>query len=118
MPYWKPTRHVGVKVGLPWALYFVTVPPAGGQGCYVREDDGTYAWAPSVTAAREQYALVDIFVIGNEGYYLTMAQARQALADGMQGIHFVDDYNDEWQDVYVSATNEPFTEATEPEPIG
>jgi hypothetical protein len=117
MPYWKPTRHAGVKVGLPWAMYFVTVPQQHKQGCYVREQDGSYAWAPSVWKAREHYDTKDIFVIGNEGYYLTMAEARQALTDGMQGIHYVDDFNDEWQDIYVSSTNLPFTEATVPEPI-
>lgn len=118
MPYWKPTRHGGVKVGKPWALYFVTVAPLyHKQGCYVREDDGSFAWAPSVAQARQNYSHTDIFVIGNEGYYLTMAEARQALADGIQGIHYVDDFNDEWQDIYISSTNPPFTEATVPEPI-
>jgi len=93
------------------------------QGLYVREPDGSFAWKQWAydEAVKHGYAHEDIFVVGRSGYYLTLAEARQAIPDGAHGISYVDDYNDEFQDFFVCAADgndpEPFREAHNPEPI-
>jgi hypothetical protein len=112
-----------------FATGFDTQP--GKQGLYVREADGSYmyyVWSYD-EALKKGYADKDIFVIGRDGYYLTMAEARKALPADVplddptfvHGVHYVDDFNDEWQDFYICAedgvTPEPYEEAHAHEPI-
>ena len=93
------------------------------QGLWVREADGSYTWKQWSydEAANAGYAYEDIFVVGRADYYLTLAEARQAIPDGAHGVSYVDDFNDEWQDYYVCADDgndpEPYQEAHAPEPI-
>lgn len=92
------------------------------NGLWIRDEDGyryenwTYDYAKSLGYADE-----DIFVIGRDGYYLTLEEARQAIPDGVHGVHYVDDYNDEFQDYFVCKADgndpEPYQEAHAPEPI-
>lgn len=93
------------------------------NGLYVREADGSYTFQNWYfdEAIRKGYAEEDIFVIGRDGYYLTMEEARQAIPDGVIGVHYVDDFNDEFQDFFVCKADgiqpEPFEQAQQPEPI-
>lgn len=93
------------------------------QGLWVREADGSYTyhvWGYD-DAVKNGYADEDIFVVGRDGYYLTLAEARQAIPDGVKGVHYVDDYNDEFQDFFVCKADgidpEPYEKAQSPEPI-
>jgi hypothetical protein len=93
------------------------------QGLWVREANGSYAYQEWTfdEALKAGYDESDIFVVGRTGYYLTLAEARQAIPDGAHGVSYVDDFNDEWQDYYICAADdidpEPYKEAHSPEPI-
>ena len=126
MPLFRPTRHHNEKVGLPYALYYVTVPSIDDQGYVERLADGSFRYGATGTQYDEYGALLihreDYFEIGRDGYYLTMAEARQAIdKDGIHGVRYVDDYNDEFQDFFVCEADgldpEPFREAHKAEPI-
>ena len=122
MPTFTPTQHKITKVGWPWATWYVSVPSQDNQGVIVKENDGSFAWAPSLGEALANYPQDRVFEIGHEGYYLSLADARQAIdVDGIHGVKYVDDYNDEWTDYYVvgsnPSVNEPGVEATQAEPI-
>ena len=68
-------------------------------------------------------------MVGRGGYYLTMEEARNALPVGcrlddptfVRGVHYIDDFNDEWQDFYICKEDgiqpEPYLEALAQEPI-
>ena len=105
--------------------------PGVKNGLYVRETDGSfmyYVWSYD-QALKSGYADEDIFVVGRDGYYLTMEEARNAMPPGVDlddptfvhGVHYIDDFNDEWQDFYICAedgvTPEPYEEAHAHEPI-
>ena len=112
-----------------FAIPFDSIP--GSNGLYVREPDGsfTYRLWTYDKAAAEGYADEDIFVVGRGGYYLTMEEARQALPLGVdlddpsfvRGVHYVNDFNDEFQDFFVCKEDgiqpEPYLEALAQEPI-
>ncbi len=112
-----------------FATSFDTQP--GKQGLWVRESDGSFMyheWSYD-EASKHGYEDKDIFAVGRDGYYLTMKEARQALPAGVplddpsfvHGVHYIDDFNDEWQDFYIcakdNATPEPYEEAHAHEPI-
>ena len=77
----------------------------GTQGFYIKLDDGSFRKVVHETAAEAilwGFPADRVFEVGRDGYYLSLADSRQAVdVDFVHGIHYVDDYNDEWQDVYV-----------------
>ena len=92
------------------------------NGLWVRDEDGYHYKNWTYDKAKGLgYADDDIFVVGRDGYYLTLEEARQAIPDGVMGVHYVDDFNDEFQDFFVCKADgiqpEPFDEAQAPEPI-
>lgn len=140
MPLFRPTTHayeLDTKlsplnasncVGCPEAWFRSGFGEEENQGVYVRVNTGEIVWAP-ITAmeAYETFAPEDVFECGRDGYYLTLAQARDAInRDGVHGVMYVDDYNDEYQDVFISdprdatgqgVTNIPYAESHRAEPI-
>jgi hypothetical protein len=123
------TSMNALKVNHRFAIPFDSMP--GVNGLWVREPDGSFTYKPWSydEAAKNGYAPEDIFVVGRGGYYLTMEEARMALPldtdlsdpSFVHGVHYVDDYNDEFQDFFVCAADgiepEPFLEAHAQEPI-
>jgi hypothetical protein len=109
MPRFAPTRLSVEKTGLPYAMYFVSHPVQDKQGVIVKALDGTFSW-------RTRNIMLDetidgtVYEIGREGYYLTLAEAREAINNSdVYGISYTDDYNDEYQDFFIcnTATNTP-----------
>lgn len=122
MPAFYPTQHNVTKIGWPYATRYVTVPSQDNQGVIVKESDGSFAVMRRVNEAVESYPSDRIFEVGRNGYYLSLADARQAIdVDEIHGVRYVDDYNDEWTDYYVVGSdpriNEPGVEATQAEPV-
>ena len=123
------TSMNALKVDHRFAIPFDSMP--GINGLWVREPDGSFMYKPwsYEEAAKNGYAPENIFVVGRGGYYLTMEEARMALPldtelsdpSFVHGVHYVDDYNDEFQDFFVCAADgiepEPFLEAHAQEPI-
>lgn len=133
MPLFRPqTDRIGYVVlptkancaGCPDAWFHSGFGEQDVQGLYVEQADGTFL---HLLADESDVRLVfpneRIFVVGRDGYYLTLAQARQAIdVDLVRSVAYVDDYNDEWQDVYVCDPssfphNIPGEEARRAEPI-
>jgi hypothetical protein len=137
MPLFRPTAHTGSLVKLspgdkpkcaacPDAWFWIsfdTEAYAGPVGVYVLMDDGSFRHL-----RRGLQEVLDsgfppdrVFPVGTDGYYLTMAQARQAIdPDHVTSVYYVDDFNDEWQDYFIcDDTVEPFpyVEAHVKEPI-
>ena len=102
---------------------FDTEYSGGIQGVYVILDDGSFRYLalPLEDVLASGYPVSRVFEVGRDGYYLTLAQARAAIdIDEVHGIHYVDDFNDEYQDYYICAdddTHTPFAEAHYAEPI-
>lgn len=133
MPLFRPrTDRVGYTVaesksscaGCPDAWFLTGFGEQDVQGLYVQDHDGSFVHLMTDEAAvREMFSDEFIFVVGRDGYYLTMAQARQAIdVDMVRAVNYVDDYNDEWQDVYICDPvtfphNIPGEEARRAEPI-
>jgi|694.fasta_scaffold69135_3 hypothetical protein len=122
MPTFTPTLHQSTKIGMPWATWYVSVPTQDNHGVIVKEADGSFAWAPSLEEALKKYPSDCVYEIGRGGYYLTLTEVRQAVdVDGIHGIAYVDDYNDEWTDYYVVGSspriNDPGVEVTQAEPV-
>lgn len=137
MPLLRPMTHTGSRVLLApddvyncaacpdawFRMNFDTMYDGGTQGCYVQLDDGSYRWLPiDGFRVREDFPPERVFEVGRDGYYLTLAQARDAIDQGVHGVHYVDDFDDEYQDVYVCDPvlfphNIPGDEAHRPEPI-
>lgn len=92
------------------------------QGIWVRTSYGViqHSSTLSLDEAIAQYGEANVFDGGRDGYYLTLDEARLAIANGCHGIHYVDDYNDEYQDYYVCKDDDehtPFAEAHTAEPV-
>lgn len=123
MPLLRPDWHNSMGIVIEGALspMVVTGFAEDNQGVYVRGATGAFAFAQLDEAtALETYAAKDVFTVGRDGYYLTLDEARQAIADGVHGVRYVDDYCDEYQDYYVCKDgdpNVPYAEAHTPEPI-
>ena len=131
MPLLRPMTHSNSYAGLyhnvnlhgsghaVWINFDMGEP----QGLWVREADGHYVQSNMTydEALDAGYAEDDIFQVGRDGYYLSMAEARTAITDGVHGVHYVDDFNTEFQDFFVCKEDqldpEPFVEAHTPEPI-
>lgn len=85
-------------------------------GSWVLTPKGEFLWSAAPTDELIAIFGADhVFEGGRDGYYLTMEQARQAIdVDQVHGVHYVDDYNDEYQGYYVCKDDEdhtPFAEA-------
>lgn len=65
-------------------------------------------------AERNQYP--HVFDSGRENY-VTYQQVRDWNLTEVGRVVYVDDYDDQWTDVYVSRNNEPFARATTSEPV-
>lgn len=91
----------------------------GPQGFYIQLDDGTFRYVSNVTVAdaiASGFPAGRIYEAGRDGYYLTMAEARQAIdVDAVTAVLYVDDFNDEYQDFFICKDDDdhtPFVEAT------
>lgn len=49
--------------------------------------------------------------------YVTYQQVRDLDLVNLGRVRYVDDYDDQWTDVFIARSNEPFTRATQPEPV-
>lgn len=94
------------------------------QGIVIRNADGSFTKTDMNVEEATASGIDpdDIFEVGRDGYYLTMAEARQAIdKDFIHGVLYVDDFNDEFQDYFVCKADgldpEPFVEAHKAEPI-
>jgi len=91
------------------------------QGCYVFNGSSYVKTDLDRDTAFAQYGPENVFEVGRDGYYLSMGQARTAILDGAKGVHYVDDFNSEFQDFFICEGGlvdpVPFEEAHEPAPI-
>ena len=130
MPLLRPMTHSNSDAELqlelrpsPEHYFWINFDAEVRQGAYIREADGSFTKTNMTydEALDAGYADGDIFPVGHDGYYLTMAEARQAIGDSVHGVHYVDDYNDEFQDFFICKADgldpEPFVEAHKAEPI-
>ena len=130
MPLLRPMTHSNSytaayysQTPVPGQPFWINFDMGEPQGVYVREPDGHYVKTDMDEGAAYDagYAAEDVFVVGRDGYYLSMAEARTAITDGVHGVHYVDDFNTEVHDVFVCKEDqldpEPFVEAHTPEPI-
>ena len=131
MPLLRPMTHSNSytaayysQAPLPGQPFWINFDMGEPQGMWVRETDGSFTQSNMTfdEALNAGYAEGDIFQVGHDGYYLTMADARQAIdTDSVHGVHYVDDYNNEFQDFFVCKADgldpEPFVEAHKAEPI-
>lgn len=110
MPAFYPTRNLTTRFGLPHALWFVRKQQQDVQGGFVK-DAGTFTW--------DRFPEGTVYEIGRGPYYLTLADARSAIEDGLLSVVYTDDYNDEYQDYYICnlATNTPEVPADTAEAI-
>jgi hypothetical protein len=119
MPTFAPTLHTATPVGPGYVLWFVKEPSAGDdQGVIVQKPDGSF-WHHATPGFGEWFDGTS-YAVGRR-YYLSLAEARQAIGvDGIHGISYVDDFNDEYQDYYVCdlAVNTPGHDAHTPELTG
>lgn len=91
------------------------------QGFIVRTADGRYARGTMPLAeAIAFFGEHNVFEGGRDGYYLSMAEARNAIRDDVHGVHYVDDFNTEFQDFFIVKDDDdhtPYAEAHVEEPI-
>ena len=135
MPLLRPITHSGNRIRMEspaaskcpacpdawFRLPFDTQWNGGNQGVYVQYDDGTFGHLrTSRQEALAHFPDSRIYEVGHDGYYLTMSQAQQAINDGVHGVHYVDDFNDDWfQDYFVCKDDDdhtPYAEAHVAEP--
>jgi len=129
MPLLRPMTHSGTRIRMEspaaskcpacpdawFRLPFDTQWNGGTQGVYVQYDDGTFGYL----RASRQEALAHfpdsrIYEVGRDGYYLTMDEARRAIPAPVHGVHYVDDFNTEFQDFFVVCDDDdhtPYAEA-------
>jgi hypothetical protein len=112
MPLFKPDlQRTRSKLGLPWALYFttawwesITLVRRNGQWEafeFPADEDlegAEYVWTP-----RENWVTYDL--------------VRQLDLTDMGSVRYIDDYDDQWDDVFISIDNVPLDRATFPEPV-
>ena len=112
MPLFSPDARRYVA-GRPNALWFASI--ADRRVALVRTHDGEWEVIDSESdAVRSQYPYV--FDSGRQTY-VTYQQVRDWDLTSLGRVRYIDDYDDQWTDVYVSKDNEPFARATTPEPV-
>ena len=123
MPLLRPERHLSGQVRLtqnicpscPEAWFRSGFGEQEVQGLWVRLENGTFAFADIPLAeAYDVFGDKNVFVGGYDGYYLAMDEARQAIGDRVHGVHYVDDFNTEFQDFFVVCDDDdhtPYAEA-------
>jgi len=108
---WATARPDNTCPGCPPAWFHSGFAETDVQGIYVQELDGSFnhTMMPEEDV-RLIYPNERIFVVGRDNYYVSLADARRALdVDDVRQIHYVDDYDDEYQDYYVcDPTSPPF----------
>ena len=130
MPLFQPETHTpGVDLvlttsncpGCPHAWFRSGFAEQDTQGCWVRVSFGVFVWSGApLDELIAQFGEQNVYEVGRDGYYLTLAEARLAIDGGVHGIRYVDDYNIEYQSYYLCKDDEdhtPFAEAHVAEPI-
>ena len=99
--------------GRPYALWFA--PIQDDPYTLVRSQSGEWLvlWSP-LDAEKAQYPYV--FDSGRETY-VTYQQVRDWNLHDLGRVRYVDDYDDQWSDVYIAKNNTPFARATSAEPV-
>jgi hypothetical protein len=99
-----------------FTIPFDTQFDGGTQGVYVQLDDGSFVHLDieygDVLAAG--FPESRVYEVGRDGYYLTMDEARRAIPAPVHGVHYVDDFNTEFQDFFVVCDDDdhtPYAEA-------
>lgn len=116
MVLFNPTVHSTRRIGRPYALWFVKEYKQDAGGRYRRTPAGSWDWEPTPRSFEDTPPEGKVFQTGRS-YYLTRAEAREAVADGVHGIYYTDSYDDEYSDYYVAKVNQPGVEAYVVEPI-
>jgi len=100
-------------LGRPYALWFV--PIADEPYTLVRTADGQ--WLVLYSPLDEERAQFShVFDSGRETY-VTYQQIRDWDLTSLGRVRYVDDYDDQWTDVYIAKDNTPFARATSAEPV-
>lgn len=114
MPAFYPRYGHYTRIGLPSAAWFVKRQQQDKAGVFVRNEDGSFSWK------RFPEAGDTVFEVGRGPYYLTLAEAREAIDESeVVEVVYTDDYNDEYQDYYICnlSTNTPDVPAENAEAI-
>lgn len=112
MPRFTPDVRRWPKLGRPWKMWF------------------TSAWWEAFTIAFDgqdwhiEYSPTDewkaqfpyVFDTGRD-HHVTYQEVRDMKLTEIGAVHYVNDFEDEWDDFFISRENKPFDRATHPEPV-
>lgn len=114
MPRFTPDPVRWRKIGRPHLLWFAS---RGDEFALklARTPEGQWHVLQVPTLAELQ-GYTHVFDSGRE-HFVTYQQVRDMDLVDVGRVLYVDDYDDQWTDVYVSRLNEPSSRATEAEPI-
>lgn len=112
MPLFTPDAE-RFALGRPYALWFV--PIKDDPYTLVRDGSGNWFILNSPLDS-EKAAYPHAFDSGRETY-VTYKQVRDWALTTKGRVRYVDDYDDEYTDVYVSKNNTPYARATSSEPV-
>jgi len=131
MPLLRPMTHSGITYPLTpddkgncpacpekwFHVNFDSEYNGGRQGFYIQLDDGQFRYVTTGTvndALDAGFPQDRLYEVGRDGYYLTMDEARRAIPAPVHGVHYVDDFNTEFQDFFVVCDDDdhtPYAEA-------
>ena len=112
MPLFTPDV-LNRALGRPNLLWFA--PSSDSAKILGRRFDGQWV-VLEVPTPQERAEYQYLFDSGRENY-VTYHQVRDWDLTELGRVRYVDDYDDQWTDVYVSRDNDPFARATTPEPV-
>lgn len=112
MPLFTPDVR-NRALGRPNLLWFA--PSSDSAKILGRRFDGQWV-VLEVPTPQERAEYEYLFDSGRENY-VTYQQVRDLDLTELGRVTYVDDYDDQWTDVYISRTNTPNSRATTPEPV-
>ena len=112
MPRFTPDMdRVRVKLGRPWALFWTT---AHWEAITLIHRNG--AWEVLESPTDEEVADAD-YIFDQRNHHVSYETVRELNLPEVGRVLYVDDYDDQWDDVYVCKENTPYLRADHPEPV-
>lgn len=99
--------------GRPYALWFAPIM----EDPYTLVRDGAGQWLVLTCPLDEEKAAYPYVFDSGRTTFVTYQNIRDWDLTDLGRVRYVDDYDDQWSDVYISQTNPPNVRATAPEPV-